>query len=256
MAKVDDVFKDPQGLLAGQVYGQVPLAAGATGTFLPDTDARAIGIARLLEFFARLRFTRYVGPGLEPQPYNIPKESLLDEQPPDIVKLLMPAISVLPTIGTTSSGGLGPATIDDDTIDKFGPGTALLDKGTYTEILNLEVWASSKIERRSIVAGVTAALTCSEDSYGMRLTLPDYFGLIADYTLQESGGSSQYVDDPDVIRNRRRAMIFVEMRVPVAQLVRATRMKPRIQVDAIAPNRPELKLSYPGSPDPKNGPER
>ena len=121
----------------------------------------------------------------------------------------MPGFGIVPTRGINEAFGLGPPVILEDTVDVFAPGTALVRGSTYEETFILEAWASKQAERVALIAGMKQALFLDNKSYSIRLTLPDYFGMVAQFTLADS----QYIDGDEVSRNRRRAHIFITLQV-------------------------------------------
>lgn len=195
---------------------------------LPDVDARSYGLKVLREFMSRLVFAR-TGAGGQVEKFKVPKENIFSEQPDEEIELRFPAISVLPTRGEYVSFGLGPPDVCPDSIDKFGPNTALLILGEYDETITIELWGSHRAERRALIAGLTTALRLSPDSQSLHLIMDDYYGLSAEFLLTEG----QRIDDFDVVRGRRRAQLMVDMRVPDVILVNRTTLIPIIKVELV-----------------------
>jgi hypothetical protein len=222
---VTDVLKDSQGLIHGEAFGDVrprPPTGEPTVFVLPDEE-RGYALERFVLFLTKLRFTRLGPNGLEG--YNLPRSRIFDEPPPDSVRLDGPSISILPSLGTFLPLGLGPGNAIEETRDVYGKGTVVIETGMYTETLNVEVWSSVEGQRRSVKSGIQTALRALADSGSLRLKLPAYYDQVASFTLLES----QSVDDPDVIRNRRRAMIFIEMQVLSCFLSRYVEFRPSVQ---------------------------
>lgn len=195
---------------------------------LPDKDARYYALQRFGDFIAALTFNRTGDRGTKQViPFKIPRESIHHYNPDDPTELTPPAIGLVPGKGVSDTYWLGPADICEGTEDLFGPNTGVLYTGEYTEELSLEIFAAKDAERRAIVAGIKTILRLSESSSALRLSLPDYFGLIAVFEL----GANQYVEDPDTIRNRRRAFITIVMRVPEVTIVTAPKFRPSATVD-------------------------
>ena len=221
------IATDAKGLLKGVPFGEVwpPYPPRP----LPDMDARTHALRRLRQFIAALDFSR-TGNVNEPAiGYRVPKEQIHTEQPDEPQNLTMPAIAFLPGESTTDAFGLGPAKMEEDTADVFGEGLVLVVKHDYVEPFILEVWGASKAERRSLVAGLTEAFTSLEESGTLRLTLPDYFDRVAEFTFL----GTKYIDDPEVIRGRRRAHLRVELRVPEVQLVPYKEIRPELVVETV-----------------------
>jgi hypothetical protein len=147
-------------------------------------------------------------------PFQVPIANILIEQPDDPKVLKFPSIAFLPGVGSNEPIGLGPPKIMEETVDKFGDGTALVLASEFSEVFIVEVWASTRAERRALVAGISVALRSVEESYSTRIMLPDYYDQIAEFWLVET----RYIDDPDVVRGRRRAHLMVGMRVPEVHL--------------------------------------
>lgn len=213
-------------LVAGTVLGTIWPPAPARS--LPDFDARTRAVRKLCDFLALLEFTRTMEKGAPPTPYRVPRESIFEEQPDDPVKLRFPAIAVLPGRGVHDNWRLGPVDFVEGTRDVYGRGTALVDLGEYVEPIMLEAWGSHPAERRSILAGIEAVIRLGSRSSALRLKLPEYFDRVASFALNES----QYVDDPDLVRGRRRGQVMLELRVQEVLLVDAVTLRPYVDVDA------------------------
>lgn len=196
---------------------------------LPDFDARTHGLRRLREFLSVLDLRRTGIKGGQPITYRIPIANIHTEQPDNVEDLAFPGVGMLPGRGNHLTYGLGGPKLLDSTLDVYGVGTALACLSDYVEQFTLELWASQRAERRSMVAGITTALRSSERSYSIRLTLPGYFGQVVAFSLDDQ----QYVDDPDVIRGRRRAHLFVTMTIPEVVLVNVERLRPLAAVEVI-----------------------
>jgi hypothetical protein len=200
-------------LLAGTTIGNVYPAA--TPVPLEDIDARTASVRRLRQFFAALDFSRIGAKGAAPIGFRIPESAIFEEQPDDEAKIVFPSLGMLPSPGVHDAPFLGPAQPDESTIDVFAPRTVLYWLGEYTETITIEVWGSHKGDRRALMAGLKQALRSQEDTIGLRLTLPEYYDRICQFNLP----ASQYIDDPDVVRGRRRGQLSLELRCPEVVLV-------------------------------------
>lgn len=176
---------------------------------LSSKDARTHALERFKLFISLLQFQREGAPGQPPIPFFLPLDNIHLAQPDDIADLHMPGIGIIPARGTNDAFNLGPPIIQEDTVDKFGPGTAVVRSSTYEETFILEVWAEKIAERVCLIAGLKEAMRLGDTSYSIRLTLPDYFGLVAQFALADS----QYIDGDEVSRNRRRGHIFINLQV-------------------------------------------
>jgi hypothetical protein len=211
-----------------QSFEQVGPPLGQPSLPLPAIDARTHALRVLREWISTLEFRRTGQTGGAPIPFCIPIADILIHQPDHVKDMNFPAIAFLPQRGIYESFGLGPAQIDDITCDQFGLGTALVQIAEYHEQLIIEVWGSKIAERRAIVAGLEVALTSQATSYAITLRMKEYFGRTASFAIAEA----QYIDEPDNVRNRRRAHMFVDMTVGVVQLVHANTLRPYVQVFA------------------------
>lgn len=192
---------------------------------LPDRDARDYALRRLREFLSVLNYRRTAAPGEEPIAFRIPKSNIHVYQPDDIVNLPLPGFAFVPGRGFHETYGLGPPAILESTRDVYGPGTALVRFSDYVETFTLECWAGKHAERRAMMAGVKTALRQNDGSYAIKLTLPEYFDQVAEFSLDES----YYVDGDQVVRNRRRGHLFVGLRVVEVGLANFNELNPVLQ---------------------------
>lgn len=193
---------------------------------LPPTTARDFAVKRLREFFSLLIFSRKGVDAEHPISFRVPIDRIYTEQPDNIPDLAYPALGFIPSRGVHNTYALGPPDFVEDSFDAYGPGTALLLQGEYTETFQVETWATHPAERQALQAGVQAALRVSQRSQALTLTLPDYFDRVATFRLDES----QNVDDPDLVRNRRRGQLQVVLVVPEVLLVDAVTLRPAVRV--------------------------
>jgi len=196
---------------------------------LPSHDARSYALAKFGDFLAALEWSRPGDLGKPDVPYRIAREDIYEEQPDDPAQLNFPSIAFLPARGMHDQYNLGPSDIIDESRDQYGKGTVLLLQGEYIEQFMVEVWGSHIAERRSILAGIQAVMRMNERSNALQLLLPEYFGRVASFSLMDS----QNIDDPDVVRGRRRGQIAVELRVPEVVLVDAVTMRPCICIEVV-----------------------
>lgn len=196
---------------------------------LPAYDPRTHALQRFREFLAALEWLRPGNIGEPDVPYRIPLDDIYTDQPDDPASLNFPSLAFLPARGLHDQYNLGPSDLLEETHDRFGRGTVLLRQGEYIETFMIEAWGSHVVERRSILAGVEAILRLNQRSNALQLSLPDYYCQVASFSLIDS----QYIDDPDVVRGRRRGQIAVELRVPEVLLVDAITMRPSICVEVV-----------------------
>ena len=188
---------------------------------LPDFDARTQALRVLAQWFSSLVFRRTMAQGEAPQPFSITPDRVFIEQPDNVEGLQFPSIGILPGRGQYITRGLGGAEPDDATATVDG--LALLVPYDYVELLTVEGWGSKIAERRSIVAAIEVAMGSFEGTTDLRLVMPDYFGLVATFTLMER----ENIDDLEVPRGRRRVHLFLQMTVPVVVSARFAFLDPR-----------------------------
>lgn len=199
---------------------------------LPPKDARTLALDIFADFLATLEFRRYGGDKHPPIPFKVARKNIHIEQPDHVEDMKFPAIAFIPGRGTFESFGLGPPNLKDDTVNKFAPGTALLESAEYKERFIIEVWGSKKGERRAMMAGLETALLRQESSYSIRFLLRDYFDTTAEFSLEER----ENIDDPDVVRNRRRGHFFADLSVCIVQLVNIETLTPVIVTEVEDPS--------------------
>lgn len=216
----------------GVVYPPAPAVA------MRDKDAREYALERLREYILALVFERTGEQEGQSESFRLSPDNVHTYQPDDVTELGFPALGFLPTRGVSEPYGLGPPVLQDETVDRYAPGTALLLLGDYTEELVLEVVATKQATRRAIVAGLKEALRVGEDTYALKLTLPAYFDQVAQFTL----GDVEYLDDPGVVQNRRRAHVHVWLQVTEVALVNVRRLQSSVEVQVVGPGEalPEL----------------
>lgn len=210
---------------------------------LPAVDARTVALARFKVFCSLLDFARVGDSGGPSKSFRVPKENVLDEWPDEPKDLRLPAIAFTSARGTNQAIALGGPEPIEETMDVYGKGTVLYRLGEYVETLTVEVWGSHKAERRALMAGLEAALRADEDTLSTRLSLPDYFDRVAEFTQVDS----QYVDEPDIVRGRRRGQLFVELRVPEVRLGTYVKMTPQVVV-AVADDVADVRDVVVGGP--------
>lgn len=224
-----------------QTVDGIPIAGGVITTRgfpprppqpLPTEDGRTIALRLFGDFLATLQFRRSGGKDKSPIEFKIPRKDIHIEQPDHVEDMKFPSIAFVPGRGVFASFGLGPPQIKDDTIDKFAPGTALLESAEYNERFTLEVWGSKRGERRAVMAGIEAAMLRQESSYSLILLLKDLFDTTAEFSIEER----ENIDDPDVVRNRRRGHFYVDLSVCVVQLVNIVTMRPFVVTEVEDPS--------------------
>lgn len=196
---------------------------------LPDTDTRTIGLRRLAQFLSLLRFNRRGTIPGQPIEFKVAPENIHIEQPDSEKELKFPAIGILPGRGSTEPMGIGPAKVLEETWNQYQLGTVLVLQGEYIEDITIEVWGTHRAERRALIAGISAALRSSDDSYSTRIRLPEYYDQVVSFSLE----GQQHIDDADVVRGRRRGFLFVTMRLPEVQLINVNPLNPFVLVEDV-----------------------
>ncbi len=200
--------------LHGTQYGATPIEARK----LADFDARHVALETFKLYINRLTFSRTGEPGAPSVPYRIGLDRIHTEQPNDPTILRFPSISMIGSEAEVDTYGLGPPQMDEATADVFGAGTVLVSLSEHVEELNVELWADEIPQRRSLVSGMHEAMMPLETSASLMLKLPSYYDRVASFSLM----GVTYIDDPDVIRGRRRAQLRVLLNVPTVALVNYT----------------------------------
>lgn len=196
---------------------------------LPAYDARTHALDRFRDFLAALEWSKPGNVNEPPTAYRIPAVDIYTDQPDDPANMNFPSLAFLPARGQHDQYTLGPSDLIEESYDRYGRGTVLLRQGEYIEPFMIEAWGSHIADRRSILAGIQAVMRLNERSNALQLTLPGYYDRIASFSLVDS----QYIDDPDVVRGRRRGQVAIELRVPEVLLVDAVTMRPCLCVEVV-----------------------
>ncbi len=190
---------------------------------LVEIDAREHALRRFADFISELEFAN--PESMKEPTFTIPRANVLTKQPADPTQLKFPSVAFRPMRGTHDNYSNGAP--DDSSFDVFAPGTMILKLGEYVETFSIEVWGAHDAVRTSILAGIVDAMRTGAWSQATLLALPDYFGITARFTLMQS----EHIDDPDVVRGRVRAMIYVLLEVPEVKLVHAVTFKPYFRLE-------------------------
>jgi len=188
-------------------------------------DGRTVALRLLRRYLAALTFYRTGATVIDPetrQPtagapvaFAIPENSIHIEWPDYEEDLVFPCISLLATAPAEMLAIGLTGYVEENSRDVFAPGTIVQWMSEYKENIALEIWASSKAERRAILSGLEAALSPTEQMYGLRFSMPDYFNELVCFTVS----NREIFEDPDAARNRRRARLMIEMRFNLVALV-------------------------------------
>lgn len=218
-------------LLFGTPFGAIfpPAQNPASG----EVDGRTHALRILRSYIAELTFRRSgdfdkaTGKRGAPVEFRIPEGDVYVEWPDNEDDLRFPSVALLATAPAIyASIGLTPRH-EEETRDVYGPGTVLYWISEYTETISLEVWTSSRAERRAIKAGLEFALVPVEQMYGIRFRMPDYFDELVCFTLQ----GVEVIDDETAARNRRRLRMSVEMRFNMVALANYAVLTPFVGLE-------------------------
>ena len=223
--------KELRDLLQGNPFGEVyPPRPNPPP---PIVDGRTVALRLLKRYFSELVFYRSGGtdPNGVQQPniaFQVQDRDIHIEWPDSPEDVHYPAIAFLSedradydAIGLTSY-------VEEASRDVYQEGTILIWLSEYVENFVIEIWARTKAERRSLLAGIEQALNPLQQMYGIRFVMPDYFNQLVCFALNDR----EVVEDDLAIRNRRRARLRVEMRFNVVALVNAVDFQPMVTVEA------------------------
>lgn len=186
-------------------------------------DARTHVLERFADYLHCIEFQVPDPPGVKP--YQIPRERILVEWPDDDqTAMKWPTLVFEPGHFEFLPKGLTPAT-DEASRDVHGAGTVLVSAYEYRELVTLAIWASTRSQRRTMLAGIEWALTPTEQFAGIRLRVPDYYGESAHFEAMEG----QNIDVDDSMRRRRRTEMVFEMRFDIVRLVRMDEIQPSVE---------------------------
>ena len=211
-------------LLQGTPWGEVfPPKANPQPLSI---DGRTAALYVLREYVTNLTFYRKMAANEPPQGFVVPFDNFQIEAPDSTKDQTFPSIAVIPSRAKYDVIGL-TSYIEEDTLDKFAPGTVVQWQGEYIETIKLEILASKKAERRAILAGLETAFNPTEQMSGLRFTMPDYFNELVCFTIM----GREIFNDPDESRGRRKAHLEMEMRFNLVALVNAVKLQTSVSVD-------------------------
>ncbi len=199
-------------LLQGSPFGEIypPRANPSQLAF----DGRTAALRILRKYICNLTFFRQMGAGQPNKAFSILPKNFFIEWPDSETDAVLPSVAVIPARAPYNVIGL-VSYVEEDTIDVYGKGTIVQWQSEAVEKLNLEVRASSRAERRGILAGIEVAMSPTEQMSGLRFKMPEYFNQLVCFTLN----SREVMDDAESAKNRRRAQFEIEMRYNVVALV-------------------------------------
>lgn len=153
----------------------------------------------------------------EPIRFRIRPEDIHVEWPDHEDKMQFPSAVLLAGSSPAEYDSIGlTPTLEEATADVLERDAAVWWMSENVELVQLEVWCNTKAERRAIKAGLEEALVPLQQMYGLRFTVPDYYGQVVTFALQRSS----VFDEPDGARGRRRVRFELEMRFNQVALAR------------------------------------
>jgi len=188
-------------------------------------DARTAAMRVLKDYFAELTFWRTGGVCQPPIPFKVHPDAIYIGQPDNDVDLQLPVIMFDHAEEEYNGFGFTPDVIES-TRDVYQFGTVLLHHYTQQEEFIIEVWSAKQPERRALVAGLQTAFMPSDEYYGLRFRLPEYFDQPVVFTPM----SNMRIDD-EAIRGRRIFKMKVEYRIEVVTLVAYAELNPQAVVN-------------------------
>lgn len=221
----------------------------------PAADGRTACLRILRRFISELTFfregdvDRATGKRGSPIPFQLPLRDIHIEWPDNETDLVFPSIIFL-SGGTATYDTIGFVSyVEEATRDIYAPGTVIAWMGEYVENLIIEIWTAKKAERRAILAGLEAAMSPTEQMYGLRFRVPEYFNQLVSYSLD----TREIADEPDSALNRRRARLNVDMRFTQVSLVNYTPVivEAAVAVDADPQTGALIELQEPEATDPR-----
>jgi hypothetical protein len=198
----------------------------------PQTvDGRTVALRIMKKYIGELTFFRPGGKDQNgvagpPVAFKVLPENIHIEWPDDPVEMVFPSIVFL-SQGPAQYAAIGLTTnLDEDSVNKFAPGTVVQIQSEFTETFAIEIWADTKPQRRSLLAGLETSLTPTETMYGIRFRMPDYYDQLVCFSL----GSRMLTDDEFATKNRRKAQLMIEMRFNTVALVNVNTIDPSVKV--------------------------
>lgn len=186
-------------------------------------DGRTVALKILKQYISELEFFR-VGTSFEapPIPFTVKLEDIYIEWPDNEDSMKFPSVVFL-SDGRIEYDAIGlTGYIEEDSRDKYGLGTVVQWQSEPTETLVIEVQCTMRSERRALKAGLETALVPTEQMYGIRFRLADYYDQLVCFTLNEA----EIIDGEDSAKGRRKLRLYLEMRYTQVALVRYTALTP------------------------------
>lgn len=209
-------------IIVGDPFGEVQPPRPRPDPLAEDARTSALKVLRF--YLSELTFLRKGAAGGPPIRFSVPERDILIEWPDHEREFRLPAIAVVPAEGNYDVLGLGTY-VDESTRDVYRKGTVLARVAEYREEFTLQVWASTKAERRALCSGLEDQLTVTEQASGLRLRVDAYYRQVACFAWL----SRTIVDGEESARGRRLANVKVELRITLVRLVNYEPLTPQVQ---------------------------
>ena len=117
----------------------------------------------------------------------------------------------------------------EDTWERYGEGTILVEFGEYFGQITLDIWTGSGAERAAILRAFETSIFWTEDG-PMYLRLPNYFDRVAVF---EYLGHTRM--DTTAYKDLWQLQVRLSLRIQAVDLVQANTIHPHLDLDALGP---------------------
>jgi hypothetical protein len=212
-------------ILQGSPWGRIYPRRESPRRAIQPVDGRTWGLRALRDYLCALEFY-CPGPDNTVTPFRIRPENFWLEQPENLPGgMKFPSVSIQGSRGDYQAVGF-VTFLQEETRDRFAPGTVVQWQSEYAERINVEVWASEEPELRALLAGLETAMNPVEELAGVRLFLDQYYGQPCHFLLTRRENYS----DADAAKGRRHAQLEMTMTANVVRLVRYAPFRPQVSV--------------------------
>lgn len=213
------------------LFGETNPPSTPTGASLQVQDGRTAALRLLREYVTDLIFYLPMSPinphtpvRVQSKAFRILPENFHLEWPDWVNESKYPSAVIL--------GGPNPEYLargftpymDESTHNVHATDTALQVQDEYSEMIQLDVWASKEPELRSMNAGIETAFSPIEGQTGLRMRMPAYFDETVIFTLRRK----QVFGDSDASRGARHTSFILEMRFNIVVLVAVEIFRPQV----------------------------
>jgi len=192
---------------------------------LPDKGARYHALLRLRDFFATLVYQRTNAKGI--QSFKVPKDRIQIYQPDNVAEdPIKVGIAFIPGAYSYDEKwvyALGELEAEEETIDKYAPGTVVFTLGYYVEDFTVQSWATKYATVRALNEGNRHAMRVMATNGQLQLKCPAYYDQVACFQIMSGPGYS--LDLVSEVQGKRMAELQVELWVPEVALLDYRRMR-------------------------------